>query len=66
MSMLAKDTNIYQKIKNESWLNLKNKILRNEKNRVTKISIRHKRFFFFPVILKNYFCLKKSKHEKYF
>ena len=68
-NMLAKDTNIYLKIKNKSWLNLKKKILRNEKKRVTIISIRHKRFFFSPVILKNYFCVKKSffsEHEKYF
>lgn len=61
MSMLAKDTNIYQKIKNESWLNLKNKILRNEKNRVTKISIRHKRFFFFSSYFKKLFLFKKIK-----
>ena len=40
-----------------------------KKKRVTIISIRDKRFFFFPVILKNYFCVKKSffsEHEKYF
>lgn len=58
-NMLAKDTNIYQKIKNKSWLNLKKKILRNEKKRVTIISIRHKRFFFFPSYFKKLFLCKK-------
>ena len=70
-NMAGNDTKIYQKVRNKSWLNIE-KILKNEKKRLTTISIRNKKLFIFSSNYKILFLIREfcfffsDKHKKIF